>query len=62
MLGQHSIVTLLKFNMVQKGQKWSKVDENLHKAHNLCGKEALKLSDLWLKYFKKYGHCIYLYI
>ena len=39
------------------------MDDNLHKVHNLCAKEALKLSDLRLKYFKIYGHfCIYLYI
>ena len=49
--------------MAQIGQKWSKMDENLHKSQHLCGKEALKLSDLWLKYFKIYGHfCIYPYI
>ena len=28
--------------MVQKCQKWSKMDENLHKAHNLCGSSILK--------------------
>ena len=26
--------------MVQEGEKWSKMDGNLHKANNLCGKQA----------------------
>ena len=36
------------------------MDDNLHKTHNLYGKEAQKGLDLQLKYFKRYLHfCMY---
>ena len=46
-----------------KRSKMVQIDENWLKVRTLCGKEAHQISDLWLKYFKRYEYfCICLYI